>query len=447
MRRPSVLDALVLTVAHRRAADVVAALAWLGLVAAMVGRQLTARVADFREFYEVNHDLIWGDLARRHVVPYTYPTFFHVVVAPYAALPLWLASLAWALTLSAALVLGLSAMHRLLASSGPALPSWLSWGVPLAVSLPVMITDFTLGNVNLLLVSLVCLAAVALHERRELAASAYFALAISLKILPAIFLPFLLLKRRVRVAAVSVGLSLGLVFGLPSVVLGPSRGLELNREWVRTFRSVLSSTEGTHWVDDPGTYKLQNQSLKAVLVRALAPEPRDGRGERATFVSLDAEHLGLVHRLVSALLLALTGVLLARRPVREDDGRAPLVLGLEVSLVLVLMFLISPVSWANYLVYFVVPFLALCRLFSVPAVDKRALAATLVALGLLMLVGSFEVGKRYGLLFASAVVLYAATARYLFVVKAAPLAPSPASRTGASATPLAPAAAPEPLEA
>jgi hypothetical protein len=426
-----------------------AALAWAGLVAAMVGRQLTARVADFREFYEVNHDLIWGDLARRHVVPYTYPTFFHVVVAPYAALPLWLASLAWALTLSVALALGLRALHRMLASRGAPLPAWLSWGVPLALSLPVMITDFTLGNVNLLILALVCLAAAALHERRELAAGGSLAVAISLKILPVIFVPFLLIQRRVRVAALSVGLSLVFVFALPSVVLGPTRGLELNREWLRTFRSVVSSTETRHWVDDPGTFKLQNQSLKAVLVRTFSPAPKDGPGEPASVVTLDPEQIGFLHRLISALLVALTAVLLARRPVGRDDARAPLVLGLEVSLVLVLMFLISPVSWANYMVYFVVPLLALCRLFAVPAVGRRVLAATLAVIGLVMLAGSFEIGKRYGLLFASAVLLYAAAARALVLVKRTAPGLSLESRSEdgtTSPTPvIAPAREPEPL--
>jgi alpha-1,2-mannosyltransferase len=267
-------------------------------------------------------------LANGERLPFTYPPFAAILLSPFALLPSWLAVVAMT-----SLTIGLLALVVVvvLRRSGTMPDGWVAVGavVLLAEVIEPVRTALYDGQVDVLLMTLVVLDVLVVGRRRGL----LIGLAAAVKLTPAVFVLYLLLRRDYR-AAVTAGLSFACATGLGFLVARA----DSVRYW--TQLAFDDRRIGASWYAG-------NQSWLGLLSR--------------THLSGD-ERLGawlvLVAGTVALTVVAMRRALLARRPT--------VALGLNA----VCGLLISPISWSHHWVWIVVVLLGWA---AVPNRTARAL--------------------------------------------------------------------------
>jgi alpha-1,2-mannosyltransferase len=241
-------------------------------------------------------------------LPFIYPPFAALLMVPLAVVPLAVAAVAlFALSVSA---LGLTLWvfaRRLWPSSGRGgALAVTALTLPFALWLEPVRATFEFGQVNLLLMALV--AADCLVRRPPWPRGLLIGIAAAIKLTPAAFVLFLLLRRDVR-ATVTAAVS-GAVVTLAAFAVAPGASL---RFWLGNPAGGVS-----------GSPFYTNQTFQAVLVRAGV----DGTARTVLWV------------LLSAGLLALAVPVIRRAP-------APLALAVTAGVAL----LVSPTSWSHHWVW------------------------------------------------------------------------------------------------
>src|SRR5207244_1321573 len=133
-----------------------------------------------------------------------------------------------------------------------------AWIIPLRLAGPYVVEDFRYGNAQFFVVALTATALLDAVSKPKRAAIA-LALAISTKVWPLFFVPYLVARRKLAAAAWSLLFTVCLTL-LPSVFIGFNRNADLLREWAQQEISIqLGDTE--IW--------FPNQSLRGVMMRYL----------------------------------------------------------------------------------------------------------------------------------------------------------------------------------
>lgn len=306
------------------------ALALTGLVVHTGGRHIDLEVYRFAVQAWLAGGDMYGTLpetAGHIVLPFIYPPFAALLMVPLAVVP-WLVS--WVgLLVASTLALGATlyvVARRLWPAGGRgaalsvtslALPLALAVQPGLPIDLDVPRTEFALGlepvlqtieygQINLLLMALVALDC--LVDRPRWPRGMLIGIAAAIKLTPAAFVLFFLLRRDYRATAVAV------VSGILATAVG---------------FAVAPGSSVRFWLDNPaggvsGVPYFTNQTFQAVLVRAGV------EGGARTVVWL----------LLSAALLALAAPAIRRAP-------APLALVATAGVAL----LVSPTSWSHHWVW------------------------------------------------------------------------------------------------
>jgi hypothetical protein len=156
--------------------------------------------------------------------PYIYPPFLAFVLIPLTAIPYWLAQLIW-FGVGAACLLVSCAMLVQMASSE--VKTTLGWhlAMPSLVLLLVLIQPIQSNQLNGQVNSVVLLCCVMFLSffirNRDVPAAAYLAAAIAIKLLPAVLLVFVCVRRRYRLLAWTIAFAA--FYGLlPGIVAGQS---------------------------------------------------------------------------------------------------------------------------------------------------------------------------------------------------------------------------------
>lgn len=289
-------------------------------------------------------------------LPFTYPPLAAIGFSPLAVVPLPVASLA--ITAVTALLAGLSIwliLTRLdvgtgwgLAGPAWARRAWLAAGI-VAVSVPTLEpirANFSFGQINVVLMTLVI--ADCVPRTTKWPRGVLVGLAIALKLTPAVFLLYFVLRRDVR-ATVWAGVSF-----VAATALG---GVLAWRDSVEYWTTTVRHT------DRIGNATLNtNQNIAGALARL-------GLGEHARFVLWVA--LCLV--VLALAIWAAQRVLAAGEP--------------TLALVCVALFglVVSPVSWSHHWVWG----LPVCTVLAVLAYRRRnPTLATLTAAGLTLMLWS-----------------------------------------------------------
>jgi len=246
-------------------------------------------------------------------LPFTYPPLAAVLFSLFTAPPFWLTStivLAGGyLALTAATVVVAGRLdHRLKWTLGPA-------AAILSLSLEPVLSTFGYGQVNLALMALVIVDCLALRRSRGVLVG----LAAAIKLTPAVFVLYFLVKRDWKAAATSIASFLG--FGLVGFLFAPTDSREY---WFST-------------VFDPsrigGLAYMNNQSLRGLLHR-LHPLP-------------------VVETLLWAMLTIMV-LALAWRAARRATNDVTALTAIAIAGLLA-----SPVSWSHHWVWAAPAFLAL----------------------------------------------------------------------------------------
>ena len=241
---------------------------------------------------------------------FKYLPAFAVLAIPLAALPRDRAEIIW-FAASVALLVALVSMTIRLPAERRQTMRWL------AIATVVIFAKFyahelVLGQVNLLFAVVAVMMLMAMKRGQEASAGALVALAIVIKPYAVLFLPWLVGRRQIAsIGAACVGLVVVLL--LPAALYGWSGNISLHQEWWRTVSETTA----------PNLSVYDNVSLAAMFFRWVGPGPLSARLAYGSAVVLLA---------IAAL------VFVKRRGVTFPEG-------LEASVLLTLMPLLSPQGW------------------------------------------------------------------------------------------------------
>src|SRR5262245_55409183 len=188
----------------------------------------TTRTAFLRWRPQV-HDLFAGvDVYRVHNYPN--PPVMGIVLRPFMELPPITGAVAWLLFKAGLTVLSVFWAVRLVRGDGPPVPD-AAVALALLLALHPILGDLSHGNVNLFIGFLVFAFLELFRRRYDAAAGLLLALAVSCKVTPALFVPYLVWKRAWRtLAGVVLGLGVWLAV-VPGAVSGWGHNLSLLDSW------------------------------------------------------------------------------------------------------------------------------------------------------------------------------------------------------------------------
>jgi hypothetical protein len=185
---------------------------------------------------------------------YRYSPLFLLVFLPFALLPFNVSVAVWAAVKCTVLY----ALIRALAARLDFGQGRLWWLASLLFCGGFLVQELGGGNVQFLIFGLVAASLLLLDNNRWLAAF-LLALAISLKVWPLFFVPYIAMRRQMRVAMLTLALAAGFTL-LPSAYFGWSGNMSLLREWISQEWGPGSLAVGM-W--------FPSQSLSGVLQRYL----------------------------------------------------------------------------------------------------------------------------------------------------------------------------------
>ncbi len=293
------------------------------------------------DIYTVTDDNHWH---------YHYPPLLAILAAPLAdaprgadrggLLPFAVSVGIWYWFSVACLVAGL---HVLASALEPGAVRWgRRWWVlrvgPLVACLTPVVATLMRGQVNLMLLALICFAGAAVLRGRSWRAGFWIAAAVSLKVYPAFLLVYPLWRRDYRcLGGCAAGLLVGLVL-IPLAWFGPARTIDYYSEWSEVLmRPALGSGD-----DHARDYELiratatESQSLGSMLHNTIYFDRFTRPGEQAPRVRA-------AHWLIGGLLTLVTLLAAGRR--RDEHPLQPLLL---LGALTLLMLLLSPVSHLHY---------------------------------------------------------------------------------------------------
>lgn len=317
---------------------------------------------DFHHFYldaayvwehgTLNPNLDAGDGLARRQLPFYLPAV-PLLLAPLAAGGPLLAAGIWAALQAGALGYVLHALRRWV--SGRAGGARAESTVMLAglLAAPAIYEAARFNQLSLPILAAILGAGVALERGRAGRAGAILGLAASIKLLPAIFLPWLAVTRRWRTLAFALIAAAVINLVPPLLVFGPGLTAEYYAQWWRQnalgppARGMTDAAVREHFIDH------RNQSIPAVLCRVLvADHPYRTAWQPITLSEQSALQLGYA---VWAVLFV--GSLIVTRGVsphastKAAAGAANAGLRAQLAFLLLAMLVLSPLVRTYYLVF------------------------------------------------------------------------------------------------
>jgi hypothetical protein len=282
-------------------------------VAAAFAPRMSERMRDFEVYHTAAQRAAAGEplyRAEDEHYQFKYLPGFAVLARPIGVLPLRAAKTVW--FLASAVLLYLLFYGSLLLLPERRRPAWVLVLITVVVTAKFLGHELVLGQVNLLLGTLVAAATVALGRGRDAWAGALVTAAVMVKPYAVLFLPWIAAQRRWR-AIVAAAAGAVVALGLPVPAYGLRGTWELHRAW---WTTVTASTA-------PNLLNQDNVSIAAMFAKWLSP------GFEAAAAAA----------LTSLLLVGVAIFVFARR----TAIRSPEIL--EASLLLTLLPLLSPQGW------------------------------------------------------------------------------------------------------
>jgi len=240
--------------------------AWLYgsmVVLAIIGGWfITQNLVDFPVYYDGGRsllagrtDLYSGDFARGMVMDYRYPPLFLLLFAPLSLLPYQAAAFTWYLTGLAEIIGSAIILARTVRINTTAVVATLT---ALATAQYFVMT-LHYGNAHLLAVFLMFGSIFFLSKGQHVRSAALMGLAITIKLTPAVLLPYFAIRRRWRFLVLLVAVLVALNLA-PAAYFGWQKNADLLGTW---YRHVIGDQE-FHEANGP-----INLSLKGQVTRYL----------------------------------------------------------------------------------------------------------------------------------------------------------------------------------
>jgi hypothetical protein len=290
---------------------------------------------DFDVSLEFGRRFLSGEHLYRGGLHFPYLPSAAMLFSPFSLPP---RPLGFALFYSLAIVclwLSMRMLTAMVCATSPALRGC-EWPVAVATLILAshyIVRDLDDGGPNLVLLALSLGGVYLAWDNREGAAGGCLGAAVSFKATAGIFIPFLLWKRRWRLAAYTA-LAATFWIALPILKMGPSSWLAHQREWVDSAVGfALGSNDAAAYYYGEGN--IRNQALRPAIAHLLAA--------RHSCIAISP------HAVSTTLALMIIGIFcwLTGRPYGERLGAAWL---RESSGLLIMAALLAPIAWLQHLV-------------------------------------------------------------------------------------------------
>jgi hypothetical protein len=264
-------------------------------------------------------------------------------------------------------------------------------------------SSYHLGQPNLVLLSLMLGAFVALRAKREALAGCLIAVAAGIKAFPVLAIIYLVYRRYWRAAASLAAVLVFLLLILPA----PFRGFERAwRDLEKWGAGMLKYSEVTVGQRPMRSYTWKNQSLVGVTNRLLRHVDADAASARHTPVYVDFADLKfpVVNAIIVSAALALGIAFIVAMPGR--GMRTPESDAIEFGLLLLLILMVTPLSFGYFYSWLMLPFAVITQRVLVGK-SSAVLWWVLPALALLALGVPFPRGAQlYGNTFFATLLLF-----------------------------------------
>jgi hypothetical protein len=311
-------------------------------------------MSDFGVCYRAGQRILRGETLYRTVdghLQYKYAPVSAFFYSAFATLPNEAAKIIWYYLEIVCLFAGFWISYRCLPSRERG--KWFVIGLGLLILAKFAGREIELGQVNIFIIFILVLMLLALIKKNEFAAGFLWGISIFFKPYAVVFLPYFLLKRRLRIVVSGVAvLAVGSM--VPALIFGWRGNLIVLKEWVGT---LSQSTPVLLAVSD-------NASLYAFLWKLLGAQDK-------VWVEI---LFGTVFTILGAALLWMIGQ--GKKSALERPET------LEVAFLFSLIPLFSPLGWYyNYLYALPAVVLLLNILGRFPPVHKYILAGNFIVIG------------------------------------------------------------------
>jgi Glycosyltransferase family 87 len=214
-------------------------------------------------------------------------------------------------------------------------------------------SSYHLGQPNLVLLALMLGSLVALRAKREIAAGSLIAVAAAIKAFPVLAIIYLVYRRYWKAAASLVATLLFLLLILPA----PFRGVERTwRDLEKWSAGMLKYSEVSVGQRPMRSYTWKNQSLVGVTNRLLRHIDADAASARhqpvyVNFADLEFPVVNAIIISVALVLGVLFVAVMPRRDMRTAESDA-----IEFALLLLLMLMLTPLSFGYFYSWLMLPF-------------------------------------------------------------------------------------------
>lgn len=365
---------------RRRTLFIAAAIALIAAMGVVFVRNLT----DFAVYYAAGRSLLSGrtdlyapDFARGVVMDYRYLPFFILAFAPLSFAPYPVAAWVWHLLNTAAIALAVTSIASMY--SGLSYNRTKVWTVAFLVVVPYFAMALDYGNVQLIVTALMFAGLSLALRGRDLPAAALLAVAITVKIVPALTLPYFVVTRRFTLLGLVLIITAALNL-LPSIYFGVPGNRDLIARW---YDHVIVGQE-FHEANGPINLSLKGQ-LRRTFTDVDYTKRVDG-DHRYAAVNVAALSTSTVDRawMAAAACLFVGGLVLIWVSARasgstNQEATDVRLTTLQIGLLICVMLFVGPLTSKVYLVALLWPVVAV----GVVAWDHAAVRRALIVVAIL----------------------------------------------------------------
>jgi alpha-1,2-mannosyltransferase len=352
------------------------------LVAAM-GVVFVRNLTDFAVYYAAGRSLLLGridlyapDFARGVVMDYRYLPFFILAFAPLSIAPYPVAAWAWHLLNTAAIAIAVTSISSMFSALSYRRAK--VWAVAFFIVVPYFAMALDYGNVQLIVTALMFAGLSLAIRGRDLPAAALLAVAITVKIVPALTLPYFAVTRRFTLLGLVLMITVALNV-LPSIYFGVAGNRELVARW---YEHVIVGHE-FHETNGPINLSLKGQ-LRRTFTQVDYTQRVDG-DHRYAAVNVAALSTSTVDRawmaIAACLFVGALGLIWVSARTSDAATQAPTdvrLVALQVGLLICVMLCVGPLTSKVYFVALLWPAVAICVAAWDQAIVRRAMIGVAV---------------------------------------------------------------------